>query len=115
MDELLWLPQCGEAEIGRSRSADRPVHGTNAHLDLVLGVVLYGLDLAADVALTLGFRQILVAPSMRTDGVSGCGRLLEDSGRIRVMQPDREEDRHDAVRDDHGEQRVCVVRPRADR
>src|SRR5262249_6143838 len=77
VDELLRLPQRREAEIGRSRSADRPVHGTDAHLDLVLGVVLYGLDLPVDIAPTLGFRQILVTPGMRADGVPGCGHLLE--------------------------------------
>src|SRR5258708_1554522 len=113
VDELLWLPQSREAEIGHSRSADRPVHGTDAHLDLVLGVVLYGLDLAVDLALTLGFRQILVTPSMRTDGVPGCGPLLEDPGLIRGMQADREEDRLGAVRGERGEHRVRVLRPGA--
>jgi hypothetical protein len=50
---------------------------------------------------------------MRADGVSGCGHLLEDSGLIRGMQPDREEDRLGAVRGERGEHRLRVLRPGA--
>src|SRR5260370_26768735 len=44
-EELRRLPQSGKAEIGGSRSADRPVHGTDALLDLILGVVFHALAL----------------------------------------------------------------------
>jgi hypothetical protein len=113
VDELLRLPQRREAEIGRSRSANRPVYGTDAHLDLVLGVVLYGLDLPVDVAPTLGFRQILVAPGVRADGVPGRGHLLEDAGLVGGVQADREENRLGAVRGERGEHGGGVLRPRA--
>jgi hypothetical protein len=112
VDELLGLPQCGEAEIRRGRPADRPAHGADALLDLVLGVILYGFGLTVDVAPTLGFRQILVAPSMRADGVPGGGHLLEDAGLVGGMQANREEDRLGAVRGERGEHRRSVLRPR---
>jgi hypothetical protein len=83
------------------------------HLDLVDGIVVDGLDLAVDVALTLGFRQILVTPSMRADGVPGCGHLLEDPGLIRGMQADREEDCLGAVRGERGEHCLRILRPGA--
>jgi hypothetical protein len=89
------------------------VHGTDAHLDLVLGVVLDGVDLPVDIAPTLGFRQILVTTSVRTDGVPGCGHLLEDAGLVGGMQADREEDRLSAVCGEGGEHCRGVVRPGA--
>src|SRR5437016_5978727 len=113
VDELLRLPQRWEAEIGRSRSANRPVHGTDAHLDLVLGVVLYGLDLPVNIAPTLGFRQILVTPGVRADGVPGGGHLLEDAGLVGGMQADREEERLGAMGGERGEHRWGVLRPGA--
>ena len=79
LDELGRLPQRREAEIGRGRSADRPAYGADALLDLILGVVLDGLGLAGDLALALGFRQVLVTPGMRADGVAARGHLLEDA------------------------------------
>ena len=48
---------------------------------------------------------------MRTDGVPGCGYLLEDAGLIRGMQADREEDRFGAVRGECGKHRLSVLRP----
>src|ERR1700739_112284 len=113
VDELLRLPQRREAEIGRSRSANRPVHGTDAHLDLVDGIVLHGLHLPVDIALTLRFRQILVTPGMGADGVPGGGNLLEDAGLVGGMQADREEDRLGAVRGECGEHCRGVLGPRA--
>src|SRR5262249_49812548 len=102
-----------EAEIGRRRAADRPAHGADALLDLVLGVVLYRFGLAVDLAVTLGLRQILVAPGMRTDGVPGGGNLLEDAGLVGGVQADREEDRLGAVRGERGEHCRGVLRPGA--
>jgi hypothetical protein len=71
------------------------------------------LDLPVDIAPTLGFRQILVTPGVRADGVPGCGHLLEDAGLVGGMQADREEDRLGAVRGERGEHRRGVLRPRS--
>src|SRR5262249_20116063 len=113
LDQLRRLAQRREAEIGRSQSSNRPVHGTDAHLYLVLGVVLYGLDLPVDIAPTLSFRQILVTPGVRPDGVPGCGYLLEDAGLVGGMQADGEEDRLGAVRSQSGEHCRGVLGPGA--
>src|SRR5262245_44879680 len=64
-----------------------------------------------NIAPTLGFRQILVTPSVRADGVPGCGHLLEDARLVGGMQADREEDRLGAVRGEGGEHRRGVLRP----
>src|SRR6266540_987562 len=108
---MLRLPQGREAEIGRGRPADRPAHGADPLLDLVLGVVLHGLHLAVDQALPLGFRQILVAPGVGADGMSGGGHLLEDAGLVGGMGADREEDRLGAVCGKRGEHGGRVLGP----
>src|SRR5262249_31593811 len=113
VDELLRLPQHWEAEIGCRRPADRPAHGADALLDLVLGVVLYGLALPVAIAPTLGFRQTLVTPGMRADGMPGRGHLLEDAGLVGGVQADREEDRLGAVCGERGEHRLRILRPGA--
>src|SRR5262249_27844751 len=102
VDELLRLPQRREAEIGRSWSANRPVHGTDAHLYLVFGVVLPGWALPVDIAPPFVFRQILVAPRGGADGVPASGDLLENAGLVGGVQADREEDRLGAVRGERG-------------
>src|SRR3989442_12162745 len=99
--------------MGCSRSATRQVHGTDAYLDLVVGLVLYGLAFPFDIAPTLVFRQILVTPGVRADGVPGCGYLLEDAGLVGRMQADWEKDRLGAVRRERGKHRRGVLRPRA--
>src|SRR2546429_6738499 len=66
-----------------------------------------------DIAPTLGFRQILVTPGVRADGVPGCGYLLEDAGLVGRMQADWEKDRLGAVRRERGKHRRGVLRPRA--
>src|SRR5262245_21304767 len=66
-----------------------------------------------NIAPTLGFRQILVTPSVRADGVPGCGHLLEDAGLVGGVQADREEDRLGAMRGERGEHRRGVLRPGA--
>src|SRR5256884_9457721 len=66
-----------------------------------------------DIAPTLGFRQILVTPGVRADGVPGGGHLLEDAGLVGGMQADREEDRLGAMGGERGEHRWGVLRPGA--
>ncbi len=66
-----------------------------------------------DIAPTLGFRQILVTPGVRADGVPRCGHLLEDAGLVGGVQPDREEDRLGAVRGERGDHRRSVLGPGA--
>ena len=111
-DEPRRLLQCGKAEIGRSRSADRPVHGADAFLDLVLGVVLYGFHLAVGQAVPLCLRQILVTPSMRADRMSGRSHLLEYARLVCGVEADREKDGLGAVRGERGQDRRRVLWPR---
>jgi hypothetical protein len=93
VDQLGWLPQCREAEIGRGRPAGRPVHGADPLLDLVLGVEFVRVALAIDEAGSLGLGQILMTPGMRTDRMSGRRHLLEDLGLVGDVQANGEEDR----------------------
>src|SRR5262249_8573488 len=55
------------------------------------------------LAPTPGFRQILVTPDVRADGVAGGRHLLEDAGLVGGMQADWEEDRLSAMRGERGE------------
>ena len=102
-----------DAEIRRGRPAHRHAHGTDAHLDLVLGIVLDGLDLAVHQAPAFGLRQILVTPGVRTDGVARSGHLLEDARLIGRMQADREKDRFGAVGGERRQHRGSIFWPGA--
>src|SRR5262249_55520969 len=113
LDELRRLAQRREAEVGRGRTAGRPVHGANALLNLVLRVVLDRLRLSGDLALARGLRQVLVAPGVRADGVATGCHLLEDPGLVGGVQADREEDRFGAVRLERRQHRRRVLRPGA--
>src|SRR5262249_4400711 len=113
VDELLRLPQRGEAEIGRGRPAHRPAHRADAFFDLVLWVVLYCSDLAVAHSLLTGVPTILRPPGVRADGVPAGGYLLEDAWLVGGMRADREEDGLGAVRGERGEHRRGVLRPGA--
>src|SRR5262249_57350055 len=101
-----------EAEIRRGRSAHRHAHGTDALLDLVLGIVLDRLDLAVDQTPAFGLRQILMTPSMRTDRVASGGDLLEDAWLVGCVETNWKEDRLGAMGSERGQHRRSVFRPR---
>ena len=62
VDQFRRLPQRGEAEIRRGGTTDCPVHGTDALLDLVLGVVLHRFHLAVGQAKQTCLRPWQLAP-----------------------------------------------------
>src|SRR5262245_7630117 len=61
--------------------------------------------------MTLGLRQVLMAPGMRADRVPAVGHLLEDRGLPGGVDADGEEDRLGAVRGERVQHPDGVLRP----
>jgi len=79
--------------------------------DLVLWVVLDRFHLAVHQAVTLGLRQVLMAPGVRANRMPSRGHLLENFRMIRRMQADGKKDRLGAVRRERLQHRRSVLWP----
>ena len=87
VDQFRRLPQRGEAEIRRGGTTDCPVHGTDALLDLVLGVVLHRFHLAVGQAAPLCLGQVLVTPGCEPIACPAAATCLRISGWYVACRP----------------------------